>query len=193
MPTRLAPGLLMLRLRVYHRRTVTQLNSIRVVGLALWALASTVPGTSAGAQPASVTTSPFDLVAEMETPPGIVAAPPSRRAALPGGADAADALSRFEAHVDGLWSALRDIDLVALSRFQVDAMDGYELPATFDDWRGKVIGQGEDGRLFLELRGPRLPARYDIVFRYLTVFVGFDPATSTLGRPVVTIRGWIEE
>lgn len=134
----------------------------------------------------------FDLVPEMETPPGVAAAKPSERAALPRGPETDRAKQRATAHVDALGDAIRGVDLVALSRFHVDEMAGYEVPEPFD-WQADLIGVAEDGRLSFELRGPRLPASYDIVFRYLTVFVSVDPATGAVGRPVVTIRGWIEE
>ena len=163
-----------------------------MAALALLLLAAALLGASADAQ-SDPALQAFDLVPEMVTPPGIAVAPPSRRADLPSGPDIDEVLRQFQARVDSMWPAIRDVDLVALSRFQVKEMDTYKLPQSFDDWRGKVLGVSDDGRLFLELRGPRLPARYDIVFRYLTVFSSFDPSSGAIGRPVVTIRGWIEE
>jgi hypothetical protein len=154
----------------------------RLLTLALLALAP------AGAQEA-----PFDLVPEMETPPGIVAARGSERARLPRGEDAEEALALFQERVATLWETIRRVDLVALSRYQIEATKGYELPQTFDGWRGEVVGRGDDGRYYLELRGPRLPGRHDIVFRYLTVYAAYDPSSRTIGRPVVTLRGWVEE
>ena len=51
----------------------------------------------------------------------------------------------------------------------------------------------EAGLLYLEFQGPRLPARYDIVHRYLFFYASFDPATGQVGPVVTTIRGWVLE
>ncbi len=136
----------------------------------------------------------FTLVPEMQPLDGIVAQPRQAREALDGRAEGARGLERLEAWVRAEWPRIRKIDLVALSRFHVEATQGFELPAEPGELAGRVIGHDEaDGTWYLELRGPRLPARYDIVHRYLYVFARFDPATGALDRQTVTIRGWVLE
>ncbi len=141
---------------------------------------------------ADVSQTGFALVPEMEPPEGIVAQPRRAREALADRDEARRGLARFEAWVAAEWPRIRQVDLVALSRFHVEETQGYELPAEPGELTGRVIGEDE-GRWFLELRGPRLPARYDIVHRYLYVFASFDPVSGELGKLTVTVRGWVLE
>ncbi len=136
----------------------------------------------------------FALVPEMQTPEGIVAQPRREREALVDRAEALRGLERLEAWVAAEWSRIREIDLAELSRFHVEETRGFELPAAPGELTGRAIGHDEGAGLwYLELRGPRLPARYDIVHRYLFVFASYDPATEELGRLTLTIRGWVLE
>ncbi len=136
----------------------------------------------------------FTLVPEMEPPEGIVAQPRAERRQLADRAEARQGLARLETWVAAEWPRIRQVDLAELSRFHVEQTRGFELPATPGELTGRPIGRDEaSGRWYLELRGPRLPARYDIVHRYLYVFARFDPATGELDRLTVTIRGWVLE
>ena len=161
----------------------------------LWALVAVgllgVPGLSVLAE---VATAGFTLVPEMEPLEDVVAQPRRAREALQGRAAARRGLQLFEARVAAEWPSFREIDLVALSRFHVEQTEGFELPAAPGEFAGRAIAYDEaSGQWTLELRGPRLPARYDIVHRYLHVFTTFDEATGELGRLTVTIRGWVLE
>ncbi len=135
---------------------------------------------------------PLTQVPEMERPPGIEYQSEVQRQALEQQAGGQRGLEVLEQHVRELWPQVRRVDLVALSKYQVEATRGYQLPDEPGELHGQVIAR-EDGLWYLELRGPRLPARYDIVFRYLYFYASYDPATEKLGKPVVTIRGWVEE
>ncbi len=136
----------------------------------------------------------FALVAEMEPLEGIAAQPRRAREALADRAEARRGLELFEARVTAEWSRIREIDLAALSRFHVEQTKGFELPAEPGELTGRAIGHDDATGLWtLELRGPRLPARYDIVHRYLHVYASFDQATEELGRLTITIRGWVLE
>ncbi len=145
-----------------------------------------------GAMAADTSATGFRLVPEMETPEGIVGQPRLERQQLAERPEARRGLERLEAWVAAEWPRIREIDLAELSRFHVEETRGYELPASPGELTGRVLGEDE-GRWFLEIRGPRLPARYDIVHRYLYVFASFDPMTGELGRLTVTIRGWVLE
>lgn len=166
--------------------------SKRILALIVSLGAVMLYGVTVTAQEPRAEASYFDQVGEMERPPGIVVATRRERAALAEHKDVGRALALLEQRVDQLWKDIRALDVPALSRYQLEATEGYSLPAKFEDWEGRVLGEN-DGLLYLELRGPRLPAKYDIVFRYLYIFASFDPLTNEIGRPVVTIRGWIEE
>ncbi len=133
------------------------------------------------------------LVPEMETPEGIVAQPRRERLALKGRAEAERGLERLKARVAERWPEIRGVDLVALSRHHVEETRGFRLPAEPGALAGRAIGRDAEGRWFLELRGPRLPARYDVVHRYLYVFARYHPTTGELDRLTLTIRGWVLE
>ncbi len=153
------------------------------------ALLAVSPASTAGAPETG-----FTLVPEMERPPGILEQPESERRSFEKSDEAQRGLARLEARVRSLWPRLREIDLVELSRYQVEATRGYRLPAEPGELRGRTLArEAAAGRWHLELRGPRLPARYDIVHRYLYVFATYDPASGELGELVVTIRGWVLE
>ena len=148
----------------------------------------------AGLAPVGIADEPFTQVPEMERPPGIEYQSKAERKALEQEAGGRRGLEVLEQHVRALWPQVREVDLVALSKYQVDTTRGYRLPEEPGDFHGQAIAwNAEDGLWYLELRGPRLPARYDIVFRYLYFYASYDPATEKLGKPVVTIRGWVEE
>ena len=149
---------------------------------------------SAPPTPAAEPGSEFTLVGEMEPLDGVVAQPRKQREALVGHAEAERGLALLEDWVRGHWAQIRQVDLEKLSRFHIDLTRGFELPAEPGELTGRPIGHEEDSGLWsLELRGPRLPARYDIVHRYLHVYASFDPATGRLDRQTITIRGWVLE
>jgi hypothetical protein len=134
------------------------------------------------------------LVPEMQRPPGIVYEPVARRRELESRPESAKALEQLRRRVAELWPQLLKVDFVELSRYQVEATRGFRLPAEPGELEGHAVGRDEkDGRLYLELRGPRLPASHAIVYRYLYFYSSFDPATGELGPVIATIRGWVEE
>ncbi len=136
----------------------------------------------------------FVLVPEMEQPEDLLFQSRRAREQLEDRAEARRGLERLEAWVEGHWAQIRRIDLAELSRFHVQQTRGFELPAEPGELTGRPIAADEtSGLWYLELRGPRLPARYDIVHRYLYVFAGFDPATGELSGLTLTIRGWVLE
>ena len=146
--------------------------------------------SGAGADPGE---DPFILIREMEEPEGILAQPRRQRHGLDESPEARRGLERLSARVASLWPRLREIDFAALSRFHVEETRGWQPPAEPGELTGRAIGRDEAGHWYLEVRGPRLPARHDIVHRYLYVFARYDPATGELDRLRVTIRGWVLE
>jgi hypothetical protein len=151
-------------------------------------------GGDAAALPAGSPETGFTLVPEMEPLDGIVAQPRQAREALAGDAEGRRGLARLGDWIRAEWPRIREVDLVALSRSHVAATEGFELPAEPGTLTGRPIAHDEaTGVWTLELRGPRLPAQYDIVHRHLYVYAHFDPATGELDRPIVTIRGWVLE
>ncbi len=136
----------------------------------------------------------FVLVPEMEPLEGIFVQSRRAREVLVDRVEARRGLELLKARVADEWPRIRGIDLVSLSRFHLEQTQGFELPAEPGELTGRAIGHDEaSGRWTLELRGPRLPARYEIVHRYLHVYASFDEATGQLGRLTVTIRGWVLE
>ncbi len=131
----------------------------------------------------------FALVPEMERPEGIEAQPAAVRAALAAEPQLREGLDSFRDRVRLMWPTLRDIDLVDLSRYHVEATRGYRLPAVPGALDGRIIGMDADGAHgFLELRGPRLPASFDIVHRHLVFYARFNTSTGAIDRVSVTIR-----
>lgn len=155
-------------------------------------LVGTVPATVA-----DVTSDPgsaFTLVPEMERPPGVLALSKTERQTLQKSDLARQGLARMEEEVRALWPRVREIDLVELSRYQVEATRDFRLAAEPGDFEGQVLARDDETkRWHLELRGPRLPARYDIVYRYLYFYATYDPATKKIDDLLVTIRGWVLE
>lgn len=176
------------------RRTRSRWHALRPapssfiqLGLALALLAA----APAGAQ---VSSSDLHLVPERERPVSILYQPPSVRRTLQERPDGQQGLERLRGEVRERWRELRELDLVALSRGHGEATRGYRLPAAPGTLEGQVVGLEEaTGRLFLELRGPRLPATYDIVHRHLFVYASYDPTADTLADLTITIRAQVLE
>lgn len=133
------------------------------------------------------------LVPEMEEPPGVVVQDKATRASLEREPGAQVALERFRAELRATWPQLRQTDWLALSRYQRQVTEGWEAPDLPGELPGRVLGRDDAGRWHLELRGPRLPARYDITFRYAYFFATYDPSTERIADWIVTVRGWVEE
>ena len=134
------------------------------------------------------------LVPEMERISGIRVERPSRRTELQSGPEAERALAAMRKRVTELWPQIRRVDLLALSRYQVEATKGYVLPDQPVELQARVVGRdARTGSLSVEIRGPRLPAKHAIVYRYLYLYCSFDPQTGTTDPLTVTIRGWVEE
>ncbi|MEM7351056.1 MAG: hypothetical protein AAF657_09640 [Acidobacteriota bacterium] len=136
----------------------------------------------------------FALVPEMEEPQDVYVQSRSQRAALQESSEALRGLEIFRRQVRSLWPQLQQLDWEGLSRYQLEATQGWQLPAEPGELAGQVMGYDESARRWtLELRGPRLPARYDIVHRYVHLYGRFDPATGIIDQLTVTIRGWVLE
>ncbi len=137
---------------------------------------------------------PFRLISEMEEPPDLLVQSRRERAALQEAAEARRGLDLLRARVAVLWPRLQEVDWVGLSRFHQDVTRDWSLPARPGKLSGQVMAHDESsGRWTLELRGPRLPARYDIVHRYVHIYASFEPVTGTFDQLTVTIRGWVLE
>lgn len=160
--------------------------------LVLACLAGAAPVGSAQGSPG--VRAGFALVPEMEPPAGILYQDAERRLALQEKSGARRGLAVFEARVRASWPQLADVDLFELSRYQVEATRGFRWPDEPGELEGEAVGwDRETGLWHLELRGPRLPARYEIVHRHLYFYATFDPSTEELGALTVTIRGWVLE
>src|SRR5262245_39395398 len=115
------------------------------------------------------------LVPEMQRPSGILFDSAARRNELESRPESKRALELLRKRVEQLWPRLREVDLVALSRYQIEATRSFRLPPEPGGFEARIVGRDEkDGRLFLELRGPRLPARHAIVYRYLYLYCSFE-------------------
>ena len=139
------------------------------------------------------TAAPLRTAPELERPTGIEVAPRAEREELATEVEARDALRRFEEEVRDRWEEIRELDLTRLSRTHVEETEGYRLPADPGDLEGRVLARDAEGRFHLEIRGPRLPARYDIVHRHLYLYAVWDPTGGELRAITVTIGGWILE
>jgi hypothetical protein len=134
------------------------------------------------------------LVPEMQRPPGIAYEPAARRAALADLPEAAEGLRRLRIEAARRWPEIVRLDLGSLSRRDAELTRRWAAPAEPGPLEGRPIGRGPDGGpISLELRGPRLPSRHDIVERYLYLYATYDPGAGTLGPLVVTIRGRVLE
>ena len=148
----------------------------------------------ASVSPASATSSELKLddtsvrlVAEMAPLPDHVSFKREERLELEKSADVAPALAAAEAHVRSLWPRLsRELDLVALSRWHIEPTRGFVLPAE-PDFEARILGRDESGALHVDLRGPRLPARFDIVHRHLHL-LAVVTADGQVERMSATIR-----
>jgi hypothetical protein len=129
----------------------------------------------------------------MEPPEGVVVEVPEMRAALTASSEGVRAMAALESVFTRDWESLRELDWLELSRYQRAATEGWEPPASPGPLESRVLGRDASGRLHVEVRGPRLPAAYDIVYRYVYAFGTHDPLTGEVGGLVVTIRGWVEE
>lgn len=166
-------------------------RSLLTIALALAASSPVAAELAPFTTPAGVA---VELVPEMETPTGILYQWTAEREALRESSGAPEAERVLTKVTRDLWPDLRTLDLLALSRYQLEATEGWALPDDPGELRVETVGRDpETGALHVEVRGPRLPARYDIVFRYLHLYGVVDPGTGTLERLVVTIRGWVEE
>ncbi len=133
-------------------------------------------------------------VAELEVPPGMLRQKRAERAKLADAASGLAGLDALSAQIRQSWPEIRETDLHALSRTQVEETRGYRLPPEPGRLNGSVIAwDAESGLWHLELLGPRLPARFDIVHRYLAFYATYDAERGELRQINATIRGWIYE
>jgi hypothetical protein len=155
-----------------------------------------LPSLQAKVASASQPQSPAELrwVTELEAPEGILVQKKVERKALAEEEDGQTGLRALEAKVLELWPQIRQQDLHALSRTQVAATRGYQLPESLGKTRGRILAKDPaNGLWHLELLGPRLPADFDIVHRYLAFYASYDPQSGHLTRLSATIRGWVYE
>ncbi len=134
------------------------------------------------------------LVPEMERPAQIIYQRRARRQALNSQKEARMALELLARVIAQNWPEIQKIDYETLSRFHVEMTKGWKPPEEPVISNAQVVGRDDGtGKLFLEAYGPRLPARYEIVYRYLVFYSSYDPVTHQLGPLVVTIRGRVLE
>ena len=134
------------------------------------------------------------LLPEMQKPEGIVYESYQRREELRTRSDSNAAMEAFRSKIVESWPQVTSIDWAEWSRYQVEATRGWHPPKSPGELSGQVVGRDDStGRLFLEFRGPRLPASHEIVYRYLYFYSTFDPGTRKLGPIIATIRGWVLE
>lgn len=145
------------------------------------------------APPTLVAAADWGTVPEMQEPPGIVVVAEELRQALTASAEGVAATARLEAVVTADWTTLQAIDWLGLSRYQLEATAGWVLPDLPEPLVSRVLGRDAAGRLHVETRGPRLPARFEIVHRHVYFFATYDPLTGEIANLLVTLRGWIEE
>ena len=132
------------------------------------------------------------LVAEMAPLPDHVFFKREQRLELEKSADAGPALASATAHAQSLWPRLsRELDVVALSRWHIEPTRGFVLPAD-PGFEARLLGRDESGALHVDLRGPRLPARFDIVHRYLHLLAVVS-ADGQVERMSATIRTRVYE
>ncbi|MEM1180754.1 MAG: hypothetical protein AAGM22_20585 [Acidobacteriota bacterium] len=128
----------------------------------------------------------FTTVPEMAPLPDVVAFKAVDRRQLAKDASVAPALEAATRHAESLWPALRRLDLVELSRWHIEPTKGFVLPEE-PAFEARVLGREDDGSLHVDLKGPRLPANFDIVHRHLHVIAVVRPGGAVEGV-TATIR-----
>ena len=86
----------------------------------------------------------FTLVPEMERPQGILYQPETERRELRQKAAGQRGLRRLDEHVRALWPQVLKVDLVELSRYQVEATREFQLPSEPGKLEGQVIAWDDD-------------------------------------------------
>ncbi|MEM9387758.1 MAG: hypothetical protein AAGA68_22075 [Pseudomonadota bacterium] len=150
---------------------------------------------TAGAVDAQQPTSlAFNSVPEGQAPQGILAAARASRgsARLHAHPAEADAVRELTAFAHAHWEEIGALDVVGLSRFHVEATRGWHPPAE-PHFNGAEVLAADDDALYLMLRGPRLPASFEIVHRYLVFFARYDLTSGQVGDVSVSIRGEVHE
>lgn len=129
------------------------------------------------------------VVAEMERPVGIKAGKAEEIRRIAGNATGEQGVTLLREHIEKRWPQLRQLDVVAMSRYHVDATRGWQFPAAPGELAGRIIAvEADNSAFYLELVGPRLPASFDIVHRHLMFYARFRPDSGTLDRITATIR-----
>lgn len=165
----------------------TTLSSLLVLLTALLA-ASAMAAESASTAPANP--AGLRLVAEMQPIPLLERMRPLQVDLAPEVAKR-HALSARRA-VAPRWREIRGVDFHGLSRAQRDVTLGWAPPRSLPPFDQAIVHTEEDG-FVVELRGPRLPSRFDIVIRHLTLYVDLDREGRARGDVVVTVRTEIYE
>lgn len=153
--------------------------------------ATLIAGAAHAQQPSSLA---FSSVPEGQAPQGILAAARASRATARLDAHPAEehAVRELTAFARAHWEAIGALDVVGLSRFHVEATRGWHPPAE-PNFHGAEVLAANDDALYLMLRGPRLPASFDIVHRYLVFFARYDLSSGQVGEVSVSIRGEVHE
>lgn len=135
----------------------------------------------------------FRLVPEMEASAYLDAVPVPRSEVLNKSIQMLAGFDQLRQIVVSRWSEIQSVDLEDLSRYQLEATKNWRLPDAPGDLSGKVLSQARtvdqgQTRWYLQVEGPRLPAKYDIVHRHLVIIGRFDPGTGDLDQLIVTIQ-----
>ncbi len=182
---------------VMKRSSPTVIGPITASALLLLLVFATLMPFSIGTELPSVGASygyagVFLRTPEGAVPDGIKVSRRERAGSLqrhPAGAEASAALQR---HVATHWGDLTTLDVVSLSRWHAELTRGWQVPPqpTFSD--AELLAATPDA-LYLMQRGPRLPAPFDAVHRYLVFFARYDLGTGEIRNVAVSIHGEVFE
>ena len=161
------------------------------VACALLLALSVVGATSAEAD-ATLGTAAFTLVTEGARPPGIISARKVERDALQSHPRRAAAENALRARIASVWPQLRGLQVSDLARFDRDALQAATLPTTPAFHDGVVLAVTEDA-MHLMVRGPRLPASFEMVQRHLVFFARYEWASGQVRDVSVSIRAEVGE
>ncbi len=163
----------------WYQRTVRQsLLAICLTAACLHSVQAAPPSNTAIA-----------IVAEMQRPPGIKAGKSAEIRRIAGDARGEQGVTQLRDFIKQQWQQVRALDVVAMSRYHVEATRGWQMPAMPGELKGRIIAaEADDSAFYLELVGPRLPASFDIVHRHLTFYARYQPASGKLDRITATIR-----
>lgn len=164
-------------------RAVAAWRRRMLYGVALWLSCSAAAGVVAQQPARSITAVP-----EMAPLLEVVQVPATDRQRLASSAQNDDVLSAAQRAAVELWPRILELDFHQLSRAQRDVTEGWAPPRAAPEFAARALGVDGEGQWHVELRGSRLPTRYDIVVRTLTLYLRVDPQTLETSDTIVTIR-----